>query len=248
MWHVLTKLYVSFAKEPFNRDYILQKRPIILRSLLIVATSYLPCLSRDMQWSDSVSLPLAKGDRGDMTDLHVAWLIWDMTLSYGIWVDITLSYMARLLWHDSFIRDVTHMGHDSYGTWLFHCGIWVDITLSNMARLLWHDSFIRDVTHMGHDSYGTFLFHMGYELTWLFHKWHDSCGMTHSYVMWLIWDMTHMGHSSFICDMSWHNSFIYGTTHVTWRCDSYGTWLIWDIPLSYAIWVDITLSYMARLT
>jgi len=32
------KLQVSFAKEPYKRDYILQKRPIILRSLLIVAT------------------------------------------------------------------------------------------------------------------------------------------------------------------------------------------------------------------
>ena len=32
------KLQVSFAKEPYKRDYILQKRLIILRSLLIVAT------------------------------------------------------------------------------------------------------------------------------------------------------------------------------------------------------------------
>jgi len=32
---------VSFAKEPYKRDYILQKRPKILRSLLIVATPYL---------------------------------------------------------------------------------------------------------------------------------------------------------------------------------------------------------------
>jgi len=32
------KLKVSFAKEPYKRDYILQKRPIILKSLLIVAT------------------------------------------------------------------------------------------------------------------------------------------------------------------------------------------------------------------
>jgi len=29
---------VSFAKEPYERAVILQKRPIILRSLLIVAT------------------------------------------------------------------------------------------------------------------------------------------------------------------------------------------------------------------
>jgi len=35
------KSQVSFAKEPYKRDYILQKRPIILRSLLIVATPYL---------------------------------------------------------------------------------------------------------------------------------------------------------------------------------------------------------------
>jgi len=35
------KWWVSFAKEPYKRDYILQKRPKILRSLLIVATPYL---------------------------------------------------------------------------------------------------------------------------------------------------------------------------------------------------------------
>ena len=35
------KLQVSFAKEPYQRDYILQKRPIFLRSLLIVATPYI---------------------------------------------------------------------------------------------------------------------------------------------------------------------------------------------------------------
>ena len=32
------KLWGSLAKEPYKRDYILQKRPTILRSLLIVAT------------------------------------------------------------------------------------------------------------------------------------------------------------------------------------------------------------------
>ena len=34
------KFQVSFAKEPCKRGDILQKRPIILRSLLIVATPY----------------------------------------------------------------------------------------------------------------------------------------------------------------------------------------------------------------
>jgi len=34
------KLYFSCEKDPYKRDYILPNRPIILRSLLIVATSY----------------------------------------------------------------------------------------------------------------------------------------------------------------------------------------------------------------
>jgi len=34
------KLQVSFAKEPNKKDDILKKRPIILRSLLIVANPY----------------------------------------------------------------------------------------------------------------------------------------------------------------------------------------------------------------
>ena len=37
---VALKLQVSFAKEPCKRDDILQKRPMILRSLLIVASPY----------------------------------------------------------------------------------------------------------------------------------------------------------------------------------------------------------------
>jgi len=34
------KLQVSFAKDPYKRDYIMQKRPMNLRSLLIEATPY----------------------------------------------------------------------------------------------------------------------------------------------------------------------------------------------------------------
>ena len=34
------KLYVSFAKEPYKRDNILQKRPKILSTLLTVANPY----------------------------------------------------------------------------------------------------------------------------------------------------------------------------------------------------------------
>jgi len=47
------KLHVSFAKEPYKRNYILQKRPIILGGLLIAATPYYICwhTSRvSLQW------------------------------------------------------------------------------------------------------------------------------------------------------------------------------------------------------
>ena len=44
MWWLMLvgsiKLQVSFAKEPHKRDAILQKRPVILSILLIVATPY----------------------------------------------------------------------------------------------------------------------------------------------------------------------------------------------------------------
>ena len=35
------KVKVTFAKEPYKRDDILQKRPVILRSLLMIATPYM---------------------------------------------------------------------------------------------------------------------------------------------------------------------------------------------------------------
>jgi len=37
----LPKNISLFCKEPYQRDYILQTRPIFLRSLLIIATQYL---------------------------------------------------------------------------------------------------------------------------------------------------------------------------------------------------------------
>jgi len=54
------KLQVSFAKEPYKRDYILQKRPIISRSLLMVAIAYalhhtFMCVLSLMRWLPSVA-------------------------------------------------------------------------------------------------------------------------------------------------------------------------------------------------
>jgi len=43
----IDKLYVTFAKEPYERDDILQKRPIILSILLSEATPYLYIKKRE---------------------------------------------------------------------------------------------------------------------------------------------------------------------------------------------------------
>ena len=52
------KLQVSFAKEPYIRDEILQKRPIILRSLLIIA-QHQPSFEFDHSKSIFLSLSLS---------------------------------------------------------------------------------------------------------------------------------------------------------------------------------------------
>ena len=50
------KLQVSFAKEPYKRDYILQKRPVILKSLRIVATPYKLELELCLEFWNKMSL------------------------------------------------------------------------------------------------------------------------------------------------------------------------------------------------
>jgi len=76
------KLQVSFAKEPYKRDDILQKRPVILRSLLIVATPYVE----------------------NDTFVCVTWRIhtWDMTHSY-VWRDACTRHMY-IVWVMPHIR------------------------------------------------------------------------------------------------------------------------------------------------
>jgi len=45
------EIQISFAKEPYERDDILQKRRMILRSLLIVATQYSYIVSHSIDYS-----------------------------------------------------------------------------------------------------------------------------------------------------------------------------------------------------
>jgi len=77
------KLYVSFAKEPYTREYILQKRPRIWRRLLIVATPY--------AWPKSC----------------VTCTNDDAVMSY-IWVMSHVTHMNDDLWVMSHIWRMTH--------------------------------------------------------------------------------------------------------------------------------------------
>ena len=146
------KIWVSFAKEPYKRDPVLQKRPIILRSLRIEATPY--------ALYDSFICVTSRVDVCAMTHpsvchdsfICVTWRIrthytthlcvYHFTLICVPWLihmcDSTHSYVWRdpYAWHDSFICvtfcidrcAMTHpyLWHDSSicVTWII-CVTWV---------------------------------------------------------------------------------------------------------------------------
>ena len=257
------KLQDSNAKEPYKRDNILQKRPTILRGLLIIATPY-RCIFAFLYYYIRMTRQLTFEKFSDLVYLAASWLLKMCHFLFAHVCEMTHSCVWHdlfILWHDLFICvtwliymcDMTHsyVWHDSFMcvTWLIHM---CDMTHSNV----WHDSFIC--------------------VTWLIHMWH----MTHSYVWhdsficvtwlficvtWLIHmcDMTHsyVWHDLFVCvtwpiqmcdtthSYVWHHSFICVTwlihicdmTHSHVWHDSFicATWLIhiYDMTHTY-VWHD----------
>jgi len=87
------KLWVSVAKEPNKRDHILQKRPIILRSLLIVATRY-------------VAASIDGSDRRSLSHTHIPThalslsLVLSLSLSFYLFLStVSIAGLAPILSH-----------------------------------------------------------------------------------------------------------------------------------------------------
>jgi len=81
------KLQVSFAKEPYTRDNILQKRPIIWRSLLIEATPY-----------DKRNVCMCGMPRSSAWPWHVKVCLRVCCVVCRVWRDIFTGYMYIWIW------------------------------------------------------------------------------------------------------------------------------------------------------
>ena len=143
------QLQVSFAKEPYKTDDILQTRPIILRSLLIVATAY--------RISFTEFYPLSR----DMTQIRTHHPI-SSTESHPLSDHITL---CDVIWHKTppyFIHRILSSVRPHYSLW--H-DMWHDMAQNSKHHLLsftWCDPLSDHITLcdvIWHKTQNTILFH-----------------------------------------------------------------------------------------
>jgi len=159
-WIEYERVEVSFAKEPYKRADILQKRPSH------VTRMYASCRTCDMThvyvWHDSF--------------IHVTWLIHmcDMTHSYMwhdsyvcvTWIIRTCDMTHACAWHDGCICVpwLTHIGEMTYSNMRLDLFIHVTslIRTCDMPHsYMWHDSCIRVHSYWRNDLFT--------------HVWRDQC-------------------------------------------------------------------------
>jgi len=124
--HICDTTPPSWSEEPYKRDDILQKRPMILRSLSHIWMSHETC--HTYEW-------VLQHDRGCLSNLHacVFWYAWHVSFICVTWrihlCDMPHSYM----WHDLFMRV----------TWLIHiCDmthpLWSELSQQSTRMCMWH--------------------------------------------------------------------------------------------------------------
>jgi len=138
------KSQVSIAEYSLFHRALLQKRTMILRSLLIVATPY--ANSRSSSISREIFWNAAKCGSG-VWRVWVSCVLWNDTLLCATWrihmCDMTQSYV----WCDSFIcvTWLTHMRDMTY-SYEWHDSFVCVTCLIHMCEMthsyVWHDSFI----------------------------------------------------------------------------------------------------------
>jgi len=98
LWSVGSiKLWVSFAKEPYKRDNVLQKRPIILSILLIKATPYV-CHGASIRVTWLIHMcDMTCTQMCAMTHPH---MLLD-SLMYATWLICTCDNTHSYVWHDT---------------------------------------------------------------------------------------------------------------------------------------------------
>ena len=124
------KLQVSSAKEPYKRDDILQKRPIILRSLLTVATPY--------DWGICVTW---RSHVCDMAFICVTWLpyvwrLWLRTHFVAVWHDLVICVTSCVMWLRVCVTWYSHMCDVAF-IYVWHGFYMCDVF--DGGGTLWHD-------------------------------------------------------------------------------------------------------------
>jgi len=127
------KTQVSFAKEPYEIDYILQKRRIFLRSLLIIATPYRPKNSMShLNISNSIILHITSINHSK----HHRWLIELVTLKM-------IEFVIFRWLTNSIILHITSRNHSKHHRWLIELVTLKMIEFVIFNRLMKFVSMIR---------------------------------------------------------------------------------------------------------